>query len=129
MLITMRCVAEVPSRAQAASRPVLAPSLPVPAAPSRVRGQADLAAGAGFMRGGWSGGTKAAAGYLPGIAGSFRIGQLAAIPAQAGPAQMRTTKKTVHNTTDQQNSIQETRLVPVSRGEVGPHPAREPGPA
>jgi hypothetical protein len=103
MLIKSLCVAEAPSRGAAAA--------------------------------GWKpgirGADKAAAGYLAGLAGSFRPAQVAASPVQAGSLQVSAvTKSTVQkNATNQHNTIQVTRLVPVIQGVVGPHPAREPGPA
>jgi hypothetical protein len=129
MLINSECVAQAPSRQVA-----LAPSRRAAAAGSlrpdgfgldavvRERGQVGLAVEAGWKSGIWSGGDSAAAGYLP--------GQLAGSPAQAGPFKASfAMKSAVQNSTDPHNNIQVTRLVPASRGGVGPHPVREPGPA
>ena len=114
MLINSDCVVQAPSR-----RVALAPSQQLagfgPDAVVRERGWAGLAVKAGRKSGIWSGGASAAAGYLPGLEGSFQASVVA--------------KSTVQNSTDQHNTIQVTRLVPASRGEVGPHPVREPGPA
>ena len=129
MLINSQCVAEAPSRraATAGSRRLAEFGL---GAVVRPRGQGRLAAEAGRMSGIGGGGDNAAAGYLASFAGSFQPGQLAASPVQASKVQASVvTKSTVQNSTDQHNSIQAIRLVPASRGEVGPYPVREPGPA
>ena len=95
-----------------------------------VRGQADLAAEAGRMSGVWDCGDIARISYLPALADSFRPGQLACSPVQASTLQSSVvTKSTVQIRNYQHNTIQVTRLVPAGRGEVGPHPVREPGPA
>jgi hypothetical protein len=128
MLINSQCVAEAPSRrvATAGSRRSAGFGL---GAVVRVRGRGDLGAGVGPMSGIWGGADKAA-GYLPGFAGSLLPGQLAANPAQPSTSRARVvTKSAVQNSTDKHNTIQVTRLVPAGRGEVGPHPVREPGPA
>jgi hypothetical protein len=128
MLINSQCVAEAPSRrvATAGSRRLAEIGL---GAVVPVRGRGDLGAGVGWMSG-IRGGADKAAGYLPGVARAFRPGQLAATPVQPSTLQATVvTKSTVQNSTDQHNTIQVTRLVPASRGEVGPHPVREPGPA
>ena len=114
MLINSQCVAEAPSRraVTAGSRRLATFGL---AADMPVQGRGQLAAEAG---------------YLPDLAGAFRLGQLASGPAQPSTLQVSTAKKsTVQNGTYQHNSIQVTRLVPASREGVGPHPGREPGPA
>lgn len=129
MLITSICVAEAPSRraATADSRELAGFGL---GAIVRADGPADLAAEAGRMSGMWRGCDKARVGYLSGLAGSFQPGQLAAGPVQAGTFHASVvTKSTVQISNYQHNTIQVTRLVPASRGEVGPHPVREPGPA
>ena len=128
MLINSHCVAEAPSRrvAIAGSRRSAEFGL---GAVVHVRGRGDLGAGAGSMSGSWGGADKAA-GYLPGFAGSLQPGQLAANPVQPSTLHASiVTKNAVQNSTDKHNTIQVTRLVPASRGEVGPHPVREPGPA
>jgi hypothetical protein len=81
------------------------------------------------MSGIWGGG-NAATGYLPDLGSAFQRGQLASGPVQPGALQVSAiTKSTVQNSTDQHNTIQVTRLVPATRGGVGPYPVREPGPA
>lgn len=128
MLINSPCVAEAPSRrvATAGSRRLADIGL---GAAVRVSGRGDLAAEVGGMSGIRSGAYKAA-GYLPGLEGSFRSGPLAASPVQPGTQQASVVMKTtVQSSTDQHNTIQVARLVPASRGGVGPHPGKEPGPA
>jgi len=128
MLIQSHGVAEAPSCcvATAGSRRSAEFGL---GAVVRVRGRGNLGAGVGSMASSW-GGTDKAAVYLPGFAGSLRPGQLAAHPVQPSAVQASVvTKNAVQNSTDKHNTIQVTRLVPASRGEVGPHPVREPGPA
>jgi hypothetical protein len=114
MLINMPCVPEAPSRGASAAGSRRLADLG-PGALVRTRGRGDLAAEAG---------------YLPGLAGSFRPAQVAASPVQTGILQVSVvTKSTVQNSNDKHNTIQVTRLVPATQGEVGPHPVREPGPA
>ena len=128
MLINSHCVAEAPSRrvAIAGSRRSAGFGL---GAVVRVRERGNLGAGAGSMAGSWAG-ADSATGYLPGFAVSLTPGQLAAHPVQPSTLQVSViTKSAVQNSTDKHNTIQVTRLVPASRGEVGPHPVREPGPA
>ncbi|HEY7324974.1 MAG TPA: hypothetical protein VH520_09120 [Streptosporangiaceae bacterium] len=92
-------------------------------------GRGDLAAEVGGMSG-IRGGAYKTAGYLPGLDGSLRSGPLAASPAQPSTLQASAVmKSTVQSSTYQHNCIQVTRLVPASRGGVGPHPGKEPGPA
>jgi hypothetical protein len=129
MLINSQCVAEAPS-----GRVVTADSRRQAefgvGAVVHARGRADTAAGAGRMSGIWGGSGKAAAGYLPDLGSEFQRGQLASGPVQPGTLQVSViTKSPVQNSTDQHNTIQVTRLVPATRGGVGPHPVREPGPA
>jgi len=119
--VPSRQLAEVPSRQVAA-----APRRPDgfgPCAAVRERGLAVPVADGGYLPGIWTGGGNDAAGYLPGSGGAFKRGPLAGI--QAGFA----TNSTVDNSNDQHNTIKMARLVPASRGEVGPHRVREPGPA
>jgi hypothetical protein len=133
MLINSQCVAEAPSRrvATAGSRRLAEIGL---GAVVPLHGRGDLGAGAGWMSG-IRGGADKATGYLPGVAGSFRPAQLAVSPVRPSTLQATVdTKSTVQNSTDQHstdqhNTIQVTRLVPATRGGVGPHPVREPGPA
>lgn len=119
MLINSQCVAEAPSRCVATADPRQLAIFDLGLV-ALVRGRKDLAAGAGWMSGIEGGGNNAAADYLLGLAAGFQPGQPASGPAQAS---------TVQNSTDQHNTIQVTRLVPASRGGVGPHPGREPEPA
>jgi len=133
MLISSRCVAEAPSRrlAEAPSCSVEAGrwrglAVSGPSAVVRERGVAEMAADAGYTVGIRSGGGNAAAGYLPGLNGSFRPGQVGKVQAGKGSV---VTKSTVQNSNDPHNTIQMARLVPASTGEMGPHPEREPGPA
>jgi len=128
MLIKSPCVAEAPSR-RAITADSRQPAELGLGAVACVRGRRDLATEAGWMSGIW-GGDNAAAGYLPGLGGEFRLGQLAASPVQ--PSQVKAsvvTKSTVHNSTDQHNTNQVTLPVPAIRGGVGPHPGKEPWPA
>lgn len=128
MLINSQCVAEAPSGrvVTADSRSLAELGL---GAVVHVRGRADIAAGAGRMSGIWGGG-NAAAGYLPDLGSNFQPGRLTSGPVQPRTCQVSVvTKSTVQNSTDQHNTIQVTRLVPATRGGVGPHPAREPWPA
>jgi hypothetical protein len=131
MLINPECVAQAPSRPVA-----LAPSRRAPAAGSRgeagfgpavvlrQRGWAGPATGAGRNSGIWCG-ESAAAGYLPGAEGSFRLGQRAVSFGESSVV----TNSTAYNSTNQHNNMQVARLLPALKGEVGPHPEREPGPA
>ena len=133
MLMNSECVAQAPSRPVA-----LAPShLAAPAGPGRLaglglgavvceRGRASLVGEGGWKSGTHGGGDKAAASYLPGLEGSFRLGQPMASQFQASNVRNSTVD---NNSTDQHNTIQVTRLVPAFRGGVGPHPGREPRPA
>jgi hypothetical protein len=129
MLINSECVAQAPSRQVA-----LAPSRGTAAAGSRQTadlglgailrdcGHAGPAVEAGRKAGIWGGGDRAAAGYVP--------GQLAVSPAKASQLQASgAANSAVQNSSYEDNYIQMTRLVPAFRGEVGPHPMREPGPA
>jgi hypothetical protein len=128
MLINSPRVAEAPSRrvTTAGSRRLADIGL---GALARVSGRGDLAAEVGGMPGIRSGACKAA-GYLPGLNGSFRSGPLAAGPVQRGTLQASVVmKSTVQSSTYQHNTIQVARLVPASRGGVGPHPGKEPWPA
>jgi hypothetical protein len=131
MLINPECVAQAPSRPVA-----LAPSSRAAAAGSRR--QAGFGPGAVLRERGWAGpatdagrksgiwcGESAAAGYLPGVEGSFRLGQRAVSSGQSSVV----TNSTAYNSTNQHNNMQVTRLLPAPKGEVGPHPEREPGPA
>ena len=72
---------------------------------------AGFAAGAG----------KAASGYLAGFAAWDRLGHVRGI-AMIGSGNQ-------NSTVQHDNSIQTTLLNPVTKGGVGPHPVREPGPA
>jgi hypothetical protein len=127
MLINSPCVAEAPSRvATAGSRRLADIGL---GAVVRVSGRGDLATELGSMSG-IRGGAFKAGGYLPGRKGSFRSGPLAASSVQPGTLQASVvTKSTVQSSTNQHNTIQVARLVPASRGGVGPHPGKEPWPA
>ena len=128
MLIRSHRVAEAPSRRAATAGSGRSAEFGLGAV-VHVRGRGDLGAGAGSMSGSW-GGTDKGAGYLPGFACPLQPGQLAANPVQPSTVQASiVTKSAVQNSTDKHNTIQVTRLVPASRGEVGPHPVREPGPA
>ena len=134
MLITSYRVAGAPSRRTAevpSCRVAPAASLRLagfgPGAVARERGLAGHSARAGYQAGSWRG--DSAAGYLPGLEGSFQLGQIA---IQASGDTKRTVQigtvkiSTVQNSTDH-NTM--TRLVPAFRGGVGPHPPREPWPA
>lgn len=127
MLISSPCVAEAPSRvATAGSRRLAGIGL---GAVVRVSGRGDQATEFG-SKSGIRGGACTAGGYLPGRKGSFRSGPLAASSAQPGTLQASVVmKSTVQSSTNQHNTIQVARLVPASRGGVGPHPGKEPGPA
>jgi hypothetical protein len=128
-----RRFAEAPSHPFAAAAPRLA-ELGLRAV-VRERGRAVPAAEGGHLVGIQPGGGNAAAGYLPDGGGAFRRGPLAGNPIQASPIQAGVGTKstaqisTVQNSTDKHNSIQMTRLVPASWGELGPHRGKEPGPA
>ena len=127
MLINSQCVAEAPSRvATAGSRRLADIGL---GAVVRVSGRGDLATELGSMSG-IRGGASKAGGYLPGREGSFRSGPLAARSVQPGTLKASVaTKSTVQSSSNQHNTIQVALLVPASRGGVGPHPGKEPGPA
>jgi hypothetical protein len=133
MLINSYCVAGAPSRrvAEARSRGVAAAASRSqagfgPGAIVRERRRAFPVADSGSLAGIWTGGANDAAGYLPGCGGALRRNPLARGPVQAGVV----TKSIANNSNDKHNSIQMTRPVPASWGEVGPHRVREqPGPA
>jgi hypothetical protein len=129
MLIKLASVAEAPSR-RAITADSRQPAEFGPGAVACVRGRRDLATEAGWMSGIWGGGDNVAAGYLPGLGGAFRLGQLAASPVQASQVKASVvTKSTVQNSTDQHNTNQVTLLIPAIRDGVGPHPGKEPWPA
>jgi hypothetical protein len=102
-------------------------ALPVEAAPCVVRPSAGFGPGADVRAGAWIGGGspagiagdagKAAGGYALGTADVIRLPRIR-FSANASSAVQSTVQ---HNTM--------TRLYLVTRGGVGPHPAREPVPA